>query len=239
MLIVGCGDVGTLIAEAARARGESVACITRTADSAAALQLRGHDARALDLDRARPGVTDFTAHRRIFYLAPPPPTGDDDPRIERFLDAVPAQSGRRIVYVSTTGVYGDCDGDWVDESRPPNPQVDRSRRRLDAEQQLHEWRHTGGGELVICDRAEDRAFKLGQGEAIVYPATSLHRVEPVTTGSRLVVVGWFNSWVRDPAQREILFDLWQAVAAAEAAGDAAQLRLLSKSRTNLLRMWAG
>ena len=149
MLIVGCGDVGTLIAEAARARGESVACITRTADSAAALQLRGHDARALDLDRARPGVTDFTAHRRIFYLAPPPPTGDDDPRIERFLDAVPAQSGRRIVYVSTTGVYGDCDGDWVDESRPPNPQVDRSRRRLDAEQQLHEWRHTGGGELVI------------------------------------------------------------------------------------------
>ena len=97
----------------------------------------------------------------------------------------------------------------------------------------------GGGELVICDRAEDRAFKLGQGEAIVYPATSLHRVEPVTTGSRLVVVGWFNSWVRDPARREILFDLWQAVAAAEAAGDAAQLRLLSKSRTNLLRMWAG
>jgi PKHD-type hydroxylase len=96
-----------------------------------------------------------------------------------------------------------------------------------------------GGELVIIDRTEDRAFKLGQGEAIVYPSTSLHRVEPVTTGSRLVVVGWFTSWVRDPGQREILFDLWQAVAAAETAGDPAQVQRLSRSRSNLLRMWAG
>lgn len=96
-----------------------------------------------------------------------------------------------------------------------------------------------GGELVIAERIEERAFKLGQGEAIVYPSDRVHRVEPVTEGSRLVIVGWFTSWVRDPARREILFDLWQAIAAAEAAGDAAQARLLSKSRSNLLRMWAG
>lgn len=96
-----------------------------------------------------------------------------------------------------------------------------------------------GGELVISDRVEDRQFKLGQGEAIVYPSTTLHRVNPVTSGIRLVVIGWVTSWVRDPAQREILFDLWRAIGAAETAQDHAQQQLLSKSRSNLIRMWAG
>ncbi len=95
-----------------------------------------------------------------------------------------------------------------------------------------------GGELVMGDRVEDRAFKLERGEVVIYPSDSLHRVEPVTSGSRLVVVGWITSWIRDPRQREILFDLWQAIAVAEAQGDADQMRLLGKSRSNLLRMWA-
>lgn len=96
-----------------------------------------------------------------------------------------------------------------------------------------------GGELVITDRAEDRAFKLAQGEAVVYPSDSLHRVNPVTSGSRLVAIGWITSWIRDAAQREILFDLWQAVARAEAVGDTDLVHQVSKSRSNLLRMWAG
>lgn len=95
-----------------------------------------------------------------------------------------------------------------------------------------------GGALCISDRVEERSFKLGQGEAVVYPSDTLHRVAPVTEGARLVIAGWVTSWVRDPRQREILFDLWQAVARAEAAGDAEQAVLLSKSRSNLLRMWA-
>ena len=96
-----------------------------------------------------------------------------------------------------------------------------------------------GGELTISDRLEERQVKLGQGEVVVYPSTTLHRVEPVTCGARLVVVGWVTSLVRDAGQREVLFDLWQAIARAEAAGDAAQVQLLSKSRSNLLRMWVG
>ena len=95
-----------------------------------------------------------------------------------------------------------------------------------------------GGALVVSDRIEDRRFKLGQGEMILYPSTSLHRVEPVTRGARVVVVGWITSLVRDAAQREILFDLWRAAMSAEAAGDVDQVQLLSKSRSNLLRMWA-
>ncbi|MDQ2091611.1 hypothetical protein [Marimonas arenosa] len=66
---------------------------------------------------------------------------------------------------------------------------------------------------------EDRTFKLGQGEAVVYPADTLHRVESVTEGVRLAITGWATNWVRDPRQRDILFDLWQALRRAEAAGD--------------------
>jgi len=95
-----------------------------------------------------------------------------------------------------------------------------------------------GGALSVADRVEERQFKLDLGEAVLYPSNTLHRVEPVTSGERLVVVGWVTSWVADPAKREILFDLWQAIGKAEAAGDAEQLLLLSKSRSNLIRMWA-
>lgn len=96
-----------------------------------------------------------------------------------------------------------------------------------------------GGELTICDRLEERQVKLQQGEVVVYPSTTLHRVEPVTRGARVVVVGWITSQVRHAEQREVLFDLWRAIAGADAAGDGAQVQLLSKSRSNLLRMWAG
>jgi len=92
-----------------------------------------------------------------------------------------------------------------------------------------------GGALVISDKTEDRAFKLPSGAAVVYPSNTLHHVTPVDRGERLAVVGWVQSWVADPARREILFDLWRAISATE---DADQARLLSKSRSNLIRMWA-
>jgi len=95
-----------------------------------------------------------------------------------------------------------------------------------------------GGALTITDRTEARSFRLDPGAAIVYPSGTLHRVEPVTAGTRTVVVSWVTSWVADPRVREILFDLWQAMHAAEAAKDINQARLISKSRTNLLRIWA-
>ncbi|MCX7888309.1 MAG: Fe2+-dependent dioxygenase [Rhodobacteraceae bacterium] len=96
-----------------------------------------------------------------------------------------------------------------------------------------------GGELVIADRIEERAFKLPAGQAILYPSDTLHRVEPVTRGTRLAVVGWITSWVADPARREILFDLDAAIAAEMTRGaDPAQVLRLQRSRSNLLRMWA-
>ncbi len=149
MLIVGCGDVGRRVARLAAQRGEALLCVVRSGDSAAACATDGLTAMAVDLDHAAPAASDLAAHGDIFYLAPPPPAGAHDGRMQRFLGALPTASAQRIVYISTTGVYGDCGGAWVDETWPTNAQVDRARRRLDAERQLLAWRDAGHGEVII------------------------------------------------------------------------------------------
>lgn len=96
-----------------------------------------------------------------------------------------------------------------------------------------------GGELTIEGVQEEQSYKLEAGSAIVYPSTTLHRVNPVTKGSRLVVVGWVQSVVRDAGDREILFDLETARRAIFAkSGKTPEFDLVSKSIANLLRKWA-
>jgi nucleoside-diphosphate-sugar epimerase len=82
---------------------------------------------------------------RVLHLAPPPGSGRTDPRTANLLRAL-ARGGRttHLVYGSTTGVYGDCAGEAVDETRAVNPGTDRARRRVDAEARLrHFGRHSG------------------------------------------------------------------------------------------------
>jgi nucleoside-diphosphate-sugar epimerase len=82
---------------------------------------------------------------RVLHLAPPPASGRADPRTANLLRAL-ARGGRttHLVYGSTTGVYGDCAGEAVDETREVNPGTDRARRRVDAEARLrHFGRHSG------------------------------------------------------------------------------------------------
>jgi PKHD-type hydroxylase len=96
-----------------------------------------------------------------------------------------------------------------------------------------------GGALIIEDAFEARAIKPAAGDLFLYPATTLHRVEPVTSGQRLAVVGWVQSLVRDPGQRDILFDVDQAVEYTfTTEGKSPQFDRLSKTRSNLLRLWA-
>lgn len=96
-----------------------------------------------------------------------------------------------------------------------------------------------GGGLVMEDMTEERLFRPEAGDAVVYPTSALHRVAPVTGGQRLAVVGWVQSWVRDPAQREVLHDLDVAARGVfEAEGKSAGFDLLHKAKTNLMRMWA-
>ena len=96
-----------------------------------------------------------------------------------------------------------------------------------------------GGGLVVQDRAEDRVARLNAGEVVLYASDTLHRVEPVTSGVRYAVVGWVTSWLRDPRQREMLFDLDQAIAFEQATrAEDGQLDRLAQLRSNLLRLWA-
>ena len=96
-----------------------------------------------------------------------------------------------------------------------------------------------GGELVIESSAGEQSYKLPAGGLVLYPSTTLHRVAPVTEGVRLVAAGWLRSYVRDPAAREILFDLDTARRTLfERHGRGEEVDLLSKSVANLLRMWA-
>ena len=95
-----------------------------------------------------------------------------------------------------------------------------------------------GGELVIEGIQEEQSYKLEAGSAIIYPSTTLHRVNRVTKGTRLVVVGWVQSTIRDAGDREILFDLETARRAIFAkSGLTPEFDLISKSIANLLRKW--
>jgi len=95
-----------------------------------------------------------------------------------------------------------------------------------------------GGELVIESTAGEDPVKLPAGAMVIYPTTALHRVAKVTKGQRLVCVGWARSLIREPARRELLFDLDTARRRMFArGGKSADYDLVSKSLANLMRMW--
>jgi len=96
-----------------------------------------------------------------------------------------------------------------------------------------------GGELKIESSEGERAYKLPAGALILYPASTLHRVEPVTRGIRYAAVSWVQSLIRDPQEREILFDL-QTVRQQmfQELGKTRHFDLISKVYANLLRKWA-
>jgi PKHD-type hydroxylase len=97
-----------------------------------------------------------------------------------------------------------------------------------------------GGELVIETLSGGLGVKLAAGDAVVYPASTLHRVAKVTSGTRYAAITWVRSLVRDPAQRELLCELELARKSLEDRVPEArtELDLLSKTYTNLVRMWA-
>lgn len=95
-----------------------------------------------------------------------------------------------------------------------------------------------GGELVMQTPFGEQLIKLPAGDAVMYPASSRHRVAEVTRGERLVAVTWLQSLVRDPARRELLHELnsvrERMLASAAESEDA---KLINKTYVNLVRMW--
>ena len=158
VFIVGCGDIGERIGVLYQQQAHdpeklSVSGLVRSKESVNRLQQAGITPVQADLTQL--GSLDTfpapqTAVATVFYLAPPPSEGETDPLIRRFLacistDALP----EKLVLLSTTAVYGDCKGEWIDETHPVNPQTARGRRRLDAEQAARDWSEKTGVPIVI------------------------------------------------------------------------------------------
>lgn len=140
LLIVGCGDIGLRVLSLVRARWRVLAL---TSNPARVPELRRAGALPLVADLDRPATLGRLAGlaSHVLHLAPPPREGRTDPRTRALLAAL-ARGGLpgRLVYASTSGVYGDCAGARFDETRAPRPANDRAWRRLDAEDAV---RHFG------------------------------------------------------------------------------------------------
>jgi len=150
VLVVGCGDVAMRAARILGGRARLVG-LTRRADETA--KLREHRIVPIlgDLDDLRTLARLRAAPDAVLHFAPPPPEGRGDPRTGRLVAALSAarRIPRRFVYVSTTGVYGDCAGARVAETRPRHAQSPRARRRVDAEDRLRAWAARNGVSLSI------------------------------------------------------------------------------------------
>ena len=136
VFIIGSGDIGCRIARLWQKQGATVHTLGRTPTPCGG----STEHTCADLDQPTTLKQLPTAEAIIYFTAPPPAQGNDDPRMKNFLAAIdPAALPQRILYISTSGVYGDCNGAWVDEDHPVNPQTPRSQRRLAAEQALQQW----------------------------------------------------------------------------------------------------
>jgi len=136
VVIIGCGDVGLRAARQLMAQGRDVLAVVRSTERVQKLEAEGIPVHQADLDIPAQAATIPVAGRPVIYLAQPPDPGISDPRIVVFLAVCATQPPARMVYVSTTGVYGDQRGAEVTEQTPTAPQTDRARRRMDAENQL-------------------------------------------------------------------------------------------------------
>lgn len=136
--IIGCGDIGRRVACLYLKADTGVTAWVKSEASYQACQRMGLEAHRNDFD------LHFTfkisdVKNRILYTVPPPPYGKEDTRLRTLLEQIDATKINKFVLISTTGVYGDCDGNWVDETTPIKPEADRALRRADAEASLQTW----------------------------------------------------------------------------------------------------
>ena len=135
VLVIGCGDVGVRVVAAQR--HVRWLALTSSPERVSALRARGVVPLQGNLDQPQTLRRLAGLATRVLHLAPPPLSGSEDPRTRALVQALAQRTPARAwVYGSTSGVYGDCDGAWVDEHRPVRPESPRAWRRVDAERRL-------------------------------------------------------------------------------------------------------
>jgi nucleoside-diphosphate-sugar epimerase len=148
LLIIGCGDVGLRVLKQLAGRWR-VFALTSTPARAAALRAAGAVPLVGNLDDAATLARLAGMADRVLHLAPPARDGAADSRTRCLLAALARRPPRALVYASTTGVYGDCQGDFIDETRALNPATDRAARRVDAEAQLRAFGRRHGTRITL------------------------------------------------------------------------------------------
>ena len=181
VLLIGCGDIALRAASLLRGRAR-VYGVTRRPEDVPKLRAQGIVPVVADLD-------DFGALRRlatapfaVLHCAPPPSDGRDDPRTRRLLAALARAQiiPQRLVYISTSGVYGDCAGARVGETRARRAQTPRARRRVAAEDRLRAWAARRGVRLTILRApgiyAETRLplDRIRQGTPVLTPEDDVY-----------------------------------------------------------------
>jgi nucleoside-diphosphate-sugar epimerase len=150
VLLIGCGDIAMRTAELLRGKVRLYG-LTRRQEDIPRLRQRGIVPIVGDLDRRRSLERLRAAPFAVLHFAPPPGEGRDDLRTARLIAALTKARiiPQHFVYISTSGVYGDCAGARVSEARPRRGQTPRARRRIAAEDRLREWARRYGVNLAI------------------------------------------------------------------------------------------
>jgi nucleoside-diphosphate-sugar epimerase len=223
ILLIGCGDVALRAADLLRGRVRLYG-LTRRADDLPRLRAHGIVPLVGDLDDHRTLGRLRTAPFGVLHFAPPPGEGRDDPRTQILIAALSKarRIPQRFVYISTSGVYGDCAGARVTESRPRRAQTPRAKRRIAAEDRLRAWAGRHGVALAILRApgiyADTRLplERLKQGTPVLAPESDVYtnhihaqdlaraavaalfhakpnRAYNVTDDAELKMGGWFDA----------------------------------------------
>ena len=140
VLIVGCGDIGLRVAKIWKKASKSVFALARSESSIDLFRQQHIHACQADLDDPKSLINLPSKQSLLYYFAPPPAKGQKDTRMTHFLENLDVNHlPAHLIYISTSGVYGDQGGQLINEQTPANPQVDRAKRRYHAEQQLQQW----------------------------------------------------------------------------------------------------
>jgi nucleoside-diphosphate-sugar epimerase len=186
LLIVGCGDVGLRVLQALRCQRRTLRIWALTSSASRVVLLRQAGAMPLlgNLDDPATLARLAALPTHVLHLAPPAAHGNTDRRTAHLLHAL-ARGGtvQRIVYASTTGVYGDAQGARFDETRAPAPATDRARRRVDAEARLRWFGRTHGvavsvlrvpGIYAFNREGGDPRERLQRGAPLLAPQDDVH-----------------------------------------------------------------
>ena len=170
-IIVGCGFLGKYLAKLLVRAEQHPLCIVKSESSQSSLFSNGYQALTADLDDHLLGKNlPALAGSQIYYLAPPSNNDAEDHRIDNFLQQCKSSPPNRFVYISTSGVYGDCKGQIVTEESPLAPLSERAKRRVYAEASL----------ISFCNQYQCEYIILRVGGIYGAERLPIHRLKDIT-----------------------------------------------------------